>query len=309
MLLNIENLDCLLREQKIKESQVKISREQIFDILKSSKRDNHNRVISIAIPKDKEYLFWYIINEFERLHHQWGRYDITYPIISSSLNDIISGNSLLEHNFSESGGKKSLLLKMNDNFLSKNKTELIKSKLPEKIEPVDICEIPQEIDIPQDITYTYNLHFYFKKKEKVIIVKRHPKIKKTLEPKYKNGILTFKRRKIKDLEPRLMALYVWFRENDNGIKKEELISKYNRYKKIYNEIISKRSYEQEQENKCPSLKILTSNISKYINELNQSFEQMGILPLYYIRQYKCKKRGEKYFLAINFINSDKVQRK
>ena len=282
MLLNIENLDCLLREQKIKESQIKNSREQIFDILKSSKRDNHNRVISIAIPKDTEYLFWRIVNEFESLHHQWGNYKISGSQLSTdSISDIVSGKAAITHSHIESNKDKYFML-------NREQTCFLR------------------VEIPEDITYSYNLHFYFKKNGKVIIVKRHPKIKKTVEPKYKNGILTVNRRK-KYLEPHLMALYVLFRENDDGIKKEELTSKYNRYKKIYNEIISKRSYEQEY--KCPSLKNLTSNISKYINKLNLSFAQMGILPLYYIRQYKCKKRGEKYFLAINFINSDKVQRK
>lgn len=307
MLLNVENLECLLRENGIKESQLGNTREHIFNILKSAERDKHGRIKSIAIPKDKEYLFWCIVNEFERLHHQWGNYDISYPIISSSLNDIISGNSLLEHNLSESGGKKSLLLKMNDNFLSKNKEKLIKSKLPEIIKSIDICDIPQEIEIPQDITDNYKLNFYYYPRKHEIVVKRQPSIKKTYEPKYNDGVLTIARKKLNGIEPRLMALYVLFSEFADGIKKEELESKYNRYKKIYDEILSIRSYDQEYQ--CPSKEMLINNLTKYISDLNTYFENHEIIPLYNIRQYKCKNRGEKYFLSINFINSDTVQRK
>ena len=285
MLLNIDNLDCLLRENGIKESQLENTREHIFNILKSAERDKHGRIKSIAIPKDKEYLFWCIVNEFEKIQYEWGNKDLSRAQLSSPyLNDIITGNSSFMHNHSEENGKKYLLLK-------------------DKSKPEGFCRL----EIPQDISITYKLHFHFFSRKKEIVVIRYPAIKKTYEPKYNDGVLTIARKKLNGIEPRLMALYVLFSEFADGIKKEELESKYNRYKKIYDEILSIRSYDQEYQ--CPSKEMLINNLTKYISDLNTYFENHEIIPLYNIRQYKCKNRGEKYFLSINFINSDMVQRK
>ncbi len=278
MLLDLDNLECLLQNNGIEPNES----EQIFNILKKSKRDHHGRIESIDIPRDKEYLFWPIIYEFEKLHYQWGDYDITSPLFPP-LNNIIAGDEIYNNCII---GSKSIFLPL------KNKSNSF-----------------DRLEMPNDISINYKLHFYYFPTKKEIIVKRYPAIKKTCEPKYDyiNSVLTVERRVVK-LEPHLTALYVLFLENIQGIKKEELNNIYEQYRKLYDEIHKAKVYEQMY--KCPTKDSFVNNFTKYISKLNTNFEELGIImPIYYIRQYKCKNQGEKYFLAINFINSDKVKRR
>ncbi|MBR5643938.1 MAG: hypothetical protein IKW77_07115 [Salinivirgaceae bacterium] len=280
MLLDLENLERLLLNNGIDS----VESEQIFIILKKAKRNHHGKIESIDIPQDKESLFWGIIGEFENLHYQWGNNKISFPQLSSSLNDIVAGKGILKHNYFVDNNKKYLLLNDKSNGF-------------------------RRLEMPNDISIDYKLHFYYFPTKKEIIVKRYPAIKKTCEPKYDyiNSVLTVERRVV-NLEPHLTALYVLFLENIQGIKKEELNNIYEQYKKLYDEIYKAKVYEQMY--KCPTKDSFVNNFTKYISKLNTNFEELGIImPLYFIRQYECKNQGEKYFLAINFINSDKVKRR
>ena len=326
MLLNIENLDYLLRENGIKESQLENTREHIFKILKSAERDKkheYGRIKTITIPKDKEYLFWYIVNEFEKIQYEWGNKELSRAQLSSSyLNNIITGKISFEHNHLNDNGKNYLLLK-------------------DKSKPEGFCRL----EIPQNISINYKLHFYFFPRKKEIVVKRCPPVISSYEPIYeKGGVLTIAGKRVY-LKPHLMALFVLFLKNSEGIKKEELEEKYDIDNEIYNEIIRsldaeyekyKKLYEEnrnindnekylnelkvkiayldkeishKKQYKRPTKDNLCKNFPKYSFALNRELEEQEIMPIYYIRQYKGTKQGEKYFLSIHFINNGKVKRR
>lgn len=276
MLLNKEILEMILGSEE--------DCNIVYNILNQSKRNHHGKITSINIPNESKHLFWRIITEFEVIHSEW---DKDWEIAGSSIetngekndsfvDDIVCGKLMFRNNFVGGEDKNYFLLKKKDSFI------------------LDYKEVPSEI------SEKYKLFFYYESREKKIIIKRFPSIKRIKYPIYRDGVLYVSRKKI-DIDPHLLALYVLFLNNPDGIKKKDICKSYGEYVKIYEKInktkhvITKESFK--------------NNIDRNINKLNTALKENGVLPLYFIHQYECKNQGEFYFFSYEFLNNERLKRK
>jgi len=275
----------------------------VYNILNHSTRNKHGKITSIAIPKEAEHLFRRVIIEFENIHFQWGDWLIASPSSDNAdINDIVCGKKGFEHNS---------IVEYEKNL--KNGEEKPKRHFYVLYNPKENSFA--KIDIPQCISPKYILLIYYYSTQKEIVIKRNPPILKGSLPKYEGSKCVLKvNKKIIDLEPRLLALYVIFLENPNGIKKREIKNYYSRYEELWEEI-SKNHLEKnglDKEDVIPytiQKRNLLRNLDHYIYEVNNVLLKNNVLPLFYIRQYSVQNKGENYFLSFYFLNNDKVKRK
>lgn len=261
----------------------------VYNILNQSERNKHGKITSIDIPKEAENLFWSLIIEFEKLHFEWGDWEIASSSTNNAgINDIVCGKKGFEHNCIVEDKKPIRYF-----FPLYNQKE----------------NRMEGIEIPQDISVEYKLLFYYFSSKKEIVIKRNPPIRKASRPKfdYTNAVLYVKRKKI-DLEPSKLALYVLFLEKQN-IKLSDISEHYKRYYTLWN-AIKERIQQQKEYPYSISEDGLRKNIGRYISEINNELLAKGVLPIYFIRQYiKCKNNGENYFLTFDILNNDNVKRK
>lgn len=273
----------------------------VYNILNHSTRNKHGKITSIAIPKEAEHLFRRVIIEFENIHFQWGDWLIASSSSDNAdINDIVCGKKGFEHNSIVEYEKN---LKNGEEKPKRHFYALYNQKRMERIE------------IPQDISVEYKLLFYYSSSKKEIVIKRNPPILKGSLPKYDGSKCVLKvNKKIIELEPRLLALYVLFLKNPNGIKKREIKDYYSRYEELWEEISKNHLIKNglDKEDVIPYTiqnRNLLRNLDHYISEVNKVLLKNNVLPLFYIRQYCVKNKGENYFLSFYFLNNDRVKRK
>ncbi len=275
----------------------------VYNILNQSERNKHGKITSIDIPKEAENLFWRLIIEFEKLHFEWGDWEIAGSSTNNAgINDIVCGKKGFEHTCN---------------------VEYEKDLMSGEEKPIRyyfaLCNQKEKrmerIEIPQDISVEYKLLFYYSSSKKEIVIKRNPPILKGSLPKYDGSKCVLKvNKKIIELEPRLLALYVLFLKNPNGIKKREIKNYYSRYEELWEEISKNHLIKNglDKEDVIPYTiqnRNLLRNLDHYISEVNKVLLKNNVLPLFYIRQYCAKNKGENYFLSFHFLNNDKVKRK